>query len=134
MMYFIDLLINSVFFVLRLYEAHKKLQKVNQSLEDKLLKVVDKFETEKNSLSRDLSSVSRSLAEERAKNSRLLTENVSSHLIKCLLCNIILNYLLVFQERYRNDVNLTIQLLQCKPSNFMPQKFDSVSYHFCLSL
>jgi tight junction protein 4 (peripheral) len=61
----------------RLYEAHKKLQKVNQGLEDKLLRVVDKFETEKNAIARDLSSTSQSLAEERAKNARLQSENVS---------------------------------------------------------
>jgi hypothetical protein len=78
--------------IYRLYEAHKKLQKVNQSLEDKLLKVVDKFETEKNTLSRDLSSVSRSLAEERAKNSRLQTENVSDF---CLFPSYI-NYCLIY--------------------------------------
>ncbi|XP_059481496.1 brain-enriched guanylate kinase-associated protein [Neocloeon triangulifer] len=88
----------------RLYEAHKKLQKVNQGLEDKLLRIVDKFETEKSVLSRELGTTTRSLSEERIKTSRLKTEN----------------------ERYRNDVNLTIQLLQCKPGNFMPQKFDSL--------
>jgi hypothetical protein len=27
-------------------------------------------------------------------------------------------------ERYRNDVNLAIQLLQCKPANFVSHKFD----------
>ncbi|KAF4523267.1 hypothetical protein B566_EDAN006890 [Ephemera danica] len=88
----------------RLYEAHKKLQKVNQGLEDKLLRIVDKFETEKNAMTRDLSSTNQALTAERAKNARLQSEN----------------------ERYRNDVNLTIQLLQCKPANFMPQKFDSL--------
>ncbi|XP_065347718.1 brain-enriched guanylate kinase-associated protein [Cloeon dipterum] len=88
----------------RLYEAHKKLQKVNQGLEDKLLRIVDKFETEKSVLSRELGSTSRSLSEEKAKSARLKTEN----------------------ERYRNDVNLTIQLLQCRPGNFMPQKMDSL--------
>lgn len=29
-------------------------------------------------------------------------------------------------ERYRNDVNLAIQLLQCKPSNFVGQKYDAL--------
>lgn len=35
-----------------------------------------------------------------------------------------------FQEKYRNDVSLAIQLLQCKPSNFVGQKYDSVRYCF----
>lgn len=60
----------------RLYEAHKKLQKVNQGLEDKMLRIVDKFETEKSVLARELTSTSRYLNEEKAKNSRLKTENV----------------------------------------------------------
>lgn len=36
------------------------------------------------------------------------------------------NYL-HFQERYKNDMNLAIQLLQCKPDNFVAQKLDNVS-------
>jgi len=31
----------------RLFEAHRKLQKTNNCLEDKLLKIVDKYEAEK---------------------------------------------------------------------------------------
>lgn len=31
------------------------------------------------------------------------------------------------QERYKNDMNLAIQLLQCKPDNFVSQKLDNVS-------
>lgn len=88
----------------RLYEAHKKLQKVNQNLEDKLLKIVDKFETDKSSLTRDITHLTQTLVEGRAKITQLQDEN----------------------ERYRNDVNLAIQLLQCKPSNFVSQKFDSL--------
>ncbi|XP_071450168.1 uncharacterized protein [Hetaerina americana] len=88
----------------RLYEAHKKLQKVNQNLEDKLLKIVDKFETDKTSLTRDITHLTQTLVEGRAKITHLQDEN----------------------ERYRNDVNLAIQLLQCKPSHFVSQKFDSL--------
>lgn len=32
----------------------------------------------------------------------------------------------MFQERYKNDMNLAIQLLQCKPDNFVSQKLDNV--------
>ncbi|XP_022250443.1 uncharacterized protein LOC106466671 isoform X3 [Limulus polyphemus] len=52
----------------RLHESHKKLQKVNQGLEDKLLKI----------------------------------------------------------DQYRNDCNTAVQLLQCKPSNFVSHKYSSI--------
>ena len=32
----------------RLLDAHRKLQKTNNALEDKLLRIVDKFESDKN--------------------------------------------------------------------------------------
>lgn len=32
------------------------------------------------------------------------------------------------QERYKADISLAIQLLQCKPDSFVPQKVSSVSY------
>jgi hypothetical protein len=37
------------------------------------------------------------------------------------------------QERYRNDVNLAIQLLQCKPANFVSHKFDLVNINVLFS-
>jgi tight junction protein 4 len=80
---FFDLILICVIFN-RLYEAHKKLQKVNQGLEDKLLRIVDKFETEKSVLARELSSTSRTLTEEKAKSSRLKTENVRIFLQCCI--------------------------------------------------
>ncbi|XP_014253354.1 uncharacterized protein LOC106668780 isoform X1 [Cimex lectularius] len=88
----------------RLYEAHKRVQKVNQNLEDKLLRIVDKCETEKNALTSEVSNLTKRLVDEKFNVSRLQEEN----------------------ERYRNDVNLAIQLLQCKPSNFVSQKYDSL--------
>ena len=39
----------------RLWESHRKLQKVNSALEDKLLRMADKFEGEKNGLVRSRS-------------------------------------------------------------------------------
>lgn len=88
----------------RLYEAHKRVQRVNQNLEDKLLRIVDKCETEKNALTTEVSNLTRRLVDEKFNVARLQEEN----------------------ERYRNDVNLAIQLLQCKPSNFVSQKYDSL--------
>lgn len=88
----------------RLYESYKRVQKVNQNLEDKLLRIVDKCETEKNALLREVTTLNQQLADSRAKVNYLQNEN----------------------ERYRNDVNLAIQLLQCKPNNFVPQRYDSL--------
>ncbi|CAG4945860.1 unnamed protein product [Parnassius apollo] len=55
----------------RLYDSHKRVQKLNQVLEDKLLQMIE-------------------------------------------------------NERYKNDMNLAIQLLQCKPDNFVSQKLDNL--------
>ena len=65
-------------FCFRLYESHKRVQKVNQSLEDKLLKIVDKCETEKTSLTREVATLTQKLVEAEGKINRLQDENVSS--------------------------------------------------------
>uniref|UniRef100_T1IMK8 Tight junction-associated protein 1 n=1 Tax=Strigamia maritima TaxID=126957 RepID=T1IMK8_STRMM len=88
----------------RLYDSHKKLQKVNQGLEDKLLKIVDKYETEKSSLTKDMAEVTTRLVDARVSISELEEEN----------------------ERYRSDCSLAVQLLQCKPSNFVSHRVDSL--------
>ncbi|KAK1127420.1 hypothetical protein K0M31_003959 [Melipona bicolor] len=88
----------------RLCEAHKRVQKVNQNLEDKLLRIVDKCETEKSAFTKDIATLSHRLADANYTIHRLTQDN----------------------EKYRNDVNLAIQLLQCKPSNFVGQKYDSL--------
>jgi len=58
-------------------------QKVNQNLEDKLLKIVDKCETEKNSLTRDVTSLTQKLVEARGKIHRLQDENVCGFAVAC---------------------------------------------------
>ncbi|XP_015594510.1 putative uncharacterized protein DDB_G0282133 isoform X2 [Cephus cinctus] len=88
----------------RLLEAHKRVQKVNQNLEDKLLRIVDKCETEKGAFAKDIATLSHRLADANYTIHRLTQDN----------------------EKYRNDVNLAIQLLQCKPSNFVGQKYDTL--------
>nr|CAD7438481.1 unnamed protein product [Timema bartmani] len=94
----------------RLYESHKRVQKVNQSLEDKLLRIVDKCETEKTALTRDIASLTQKLADATDKVNQLKDEN----------------------ERYRNDVNLAIQLLHCKPTNFVSHKYDTPCFFYYL--
>lgn len=61
----------------RLYEAHKRVQKVNQNLEDKLLKIVDKCETEKSVLTKDIAQLEQKLSEANSNMIWLKEENVS---------------------------------------------------------
>ncbi|CAH2090426.1 unnamed protein product [Euphydryas editha] len=88
----------------RLYDSHKRVQKLNQVLEDKLLQMVDKMKSEKSQLTKDIATLSVRLAESKHNYSMLQKEN----------------------ERYKNDMNLAIQLLQCKPDNFVSQKLDNL--------
>ncbi|XP_050438996.1 uncharacterized protein LOC126844675 isoform X2 [Adelges cooleyi] len=88
----------------RLLESHKRIQRVNQSLEDKLLLLVDKTETEKNVLNSEITVLSHKIVDQQLKINQITDEN----------------------ERYKNDLNIAIQLLQCKPSHFVSQKYDSL--------
>lgn len=66
-----------VFVSCRLYEAHRRVQRVNQGLEDKLLKLVDACETEKNALTKDVATLSHKLAEANYAIKKLTDDNVS---------------------------------------------------------
>lgn len=92
----------------RLLESHKKLQKVNQALEDKLLRLVDKFESEKSMLTRDVADLTTKLVEARVMLTEVEEEN----------------------ESYKSDCAVAVHLLQCKPSNFVSHKFNTVSLCF----
>lgn len=61
----------------RLLESHKRVQRVNQSLEDKLLLLVDKTETEKNVLNSEITTLSRKMLDQQLKVNHLNDENVS---------------------------------------------------------
>lgn len=88
----------------RLSESHRKLQKVNQGLEDKLLRIVDKFESEKTTLTQDIADLTSKLVEARVTINEIEEEN----------------------EHYKNDCTLAANLLQCKPSNFVSYKVNSL--------
>ncbi|KAL5293287.1 TJAP1 family protein [Megaselia abdita] len=88
----------------RLYESHKRIQKVNQNLEDKLLKLVDRNSGERAQLTSDVAALSVRLAQANYNIAKLQREI----------------------ERYKTDINLAIQLLQCKPDSFLPQKVSSL--------
>jgi len=91
----------------RLLEGHRKLQKVNQGLEDKLLRIADKFETEKSALTRDVADLTNKLVDARVSIAELEEES----------------------DQYKNDCNIAVRLLQCKPSNFVAHKFNTVCSH-----
>lgn len=61
----------------RLYEAHRRVQRVNQGLEDKLLKLVDVCETDKGTLTKDVATLSHKLAEANYTIKKLTDDNVS---------------------------------------------------------
>ncbi|XP_061174281.1 tight junction-associated protein 1-like isoform X1 [Saccostrea echinata] len=88
----------------RLFESHKRIQKVNHGLEDKILKIVSGFEEEKTNLQRELATTTSRLVDAKATVCELEEEN----------------------ERYRNDCNIAVQLLQCKPSEFVSHKLNSL--------
>ncbi|GAB1609692.1 tight junction-associated protein 1-like [Argonauta hians] len=88
----------------RLLESHKRIQKQNHNLEDKLLKVVNKFETEKTTIQKEHAAVTSKLVNTQVTISELEEEN----------------------DRYRKDCNLAVQLLQCKPSSFIAHKLNSL--------
>lgn len=60
-----------------MYEAHRRVQRVNQGLEDKLLKLVDVCETEKNTLTKDVATLSHKLADAKYTIKKLTEDNVS---------------------------------------------------------
>lgn len=62
----------------RLYESHKRVQKVNQNLEDKLLKLVDRNANERAQLTSDVATLSVRLAQANFNIAKLQREIVSS--------------------------------------------------------
>lgn len=61
----------------RLHESHKRVQKINQSLEDKLLKLVDRNATERAQLTSDVATLSVRLAQANYNIGTLQREIVS---------------------------------------------------------
>ncbi|EDW50346.1 GM14578, partial [Drosophila sechellia] len=65
----------------RLYESHKRVQKVNQSLEDKMLKLVDRNAGERAQLTSDVATLSVRLAQANFNIAKLQREIVSTEVI-----------------------------------------------------
>lgn len=68
------------------------------------MRIADKFETEKNALTRDVADLTNKLVDARVSIADLEEES----------------------DQYRNDCNIAVQLLQCKPSNFVGHKLTTV--------
>jgi len=96
----------------RLYDSHQKLLKMNQSLEEKLLKIVDRCEVDKkilreqiNSLNLQMFEKNKQLDEIHQVNQRLLAEN----------------------DRNKSDISIAIQLLHCqRPSSLSSCKLSNL--------
>lgn len=58
-------------------ESHKRIQRVNQCLEDKLLLLVDKTESEKNVLNSEITRLTRKVTENECQINHLINDNVS---------------------------------------------------------
>lgn len=66
----------------RLYESHKRVQKVNQNLEDKLLKLVERGESKNAQLTSDVATLSVRLAQANY-NISLLQREIVSKVFEC---------------------------------------------------
>jgi len=88
----------------RLQESYKRLQRNNISLEEKLLNVSEKFNADKNLLSRDLATQTQKVVEAKLTIQQLNKEN--------------------FQ--LKSDLKVALQLLQNKPNAFVHQKLGNL--------
>jgi len=88
----------------RLVDAHKRLQRNNICLEEKLLKIVDKFESDKNVISRELATQTQKVVESKLTIQQLHKLNT----------------------QLKSDLQVALNLLQTKPSSFVPQRLDAL--------
>jgi len=88
----------------RLWESHRRLQKTNHTLEDKLLRVVDKFEADRNQLTRDLASQTQKLVQAKLGGQQLRDQITE----------------------LQSDLQVALSLLQQKPAAFLPQKLGAL--------
>jgi len=65
-------------------ESHKRVQRVNQSLEDKLLLLVDKTESEKNVLNTEITILSQKIVDQQLHINQLNDESVSYTFFKII--------------------------------------------------
>jgi len=88
----------------RLIDSHRKMQKINNNLEDKFLTVVQKLEGDKQDLNVSINTLSDKLSEA-ADRIQDLEDDCS---------------------RYQSDCSVAVHLLQCKPAEFMSHKLNTL--------
>lgn len=96
----------------RLYESHKRVQKVNQNLEDKLLKLVDRNSGERAQLTSDVATLSVRLAQANYNIAKLQREIVSDKKIVFIIlskCGMCLNSKCYKIGPQRRNIDLSIQ-------------------------
>ncbi|KAG5675640.1 hypothetical protein PVAND_005528 [Polypedilum vanderplanki] len=90
----------------RLYESHKRVQNVNQNLEEKLLRLVDENTRQRAKLNTSCASLNIRLNKSNARIIHLQNEI----------------------ERYKKDISLAINLLRLNPESFVPPNFSSLPH------
>lgn len=90
----------------RVFDVQKKLEKINSDLEEKLLKIVEKYENEQKTLLEDLT-----IAHSKLVETNLYIEELEKQ-----------------KEMYKQDCNLAVNLLQCKPNDFVSHSYKSLPY------
>ncbi len=76
-------------------------------MEDRILKIVTKYETEQKNLFEEIT-----IAHSRLVESKLTIENLEEQ-----------------KEAYRQDCNVAVNLLQCKPGDFVNHNYHTVASH-----
>ncbi|RNA07603.1 tight junction-associated 1-like [Brachionus plicatilis] len=88
----------------RVYDVQRKLEKINSDLEERLLKIVEKYENEQKTLLEDLT-----IAHSKLVEANLTIEDLEKQ-----------------KDTYKQDCNLAVSLLQCKPNDFVSHSYKSL--------
>jgi len=88
----------------RLVDAHKKLQRTNMSLEEKLLNIAEKIESEKSLVTRDLATQTQKVVEAKLTIQQLHKQNT----------------------QLKSDLRVALNILQMKPNSFISQKLETL--------
>lgn len=89
----------------RLHESHKRVQKVNQSLEDKLLKLVDRNASERAQLTSDVATLSVRLAQANYNIGTLQREIVS------VICSVVCFMSAILHDKSNSSISFHFSIL-----------------------
>lgn len=88
----------------KISDGQRRLENQNSTLEDRLLKIVEKYEAEQKGLFEELTIAHSKLVEMKLTVAELEEQ----------------------KEQYRNDCNVAVNLLQCKPGDFINHSYNSL--------